>query len=951
MGKKVKYSDHFERDFKKLVSDLRQEIKGFKDDIDSLSDTAKKVKASIEKTGKAYVDNKKKIEELSQAERELEAIEKQKIQTEKKLIDATAKQITQQSKQVKELIKVQEQTKRSNADLRQAAKLKNADARSIEGLRLKTNDLIKTRDRAIVTNRQERKEFTRLTKEIAKNQIALIKHDSKIKRSQRKVGDYTGALNKARNAFFALSAGILAGAGIVRAIGRATKAFIDFQLAMSKVAATTGIKKTSEEFKKLKQNALDLGKATQFTAIKVSELQNEYAKLGFSTDQILAATEATLDLALATGSELAESAEVAGNTLGGFGLAANETQRVVDVMAKSFSSSALDITKFQEAMKTAAPAARAIGMDVETTTALLGTLANAGISGSIAGSALRASFIKLNSAGLTLNEGLEQVKNSTDKLGTAEKLVGKLASTAFLVLAEGTETTAKLTEELNNAEGAAADMAATMSDNLAGDIELAKSAWEGFMIALASDSDGVLRNVTQRFTNFMSRLNTLITVGKDNWLAYNKILKETSSNTQALDLLNTQLLTNQSDLFKTVKKFGKETGDALRDDGENMKVILELLFIKMKSLNQITDENIKIFNQWGIGIETVSDEIVDLNKDLGDDGGLVPSIDEMAKKTKSAIKEMAEFADVIRFKFVPALGDADILGDLNTDFDEFLSLLDKGVDEANIIFDEFLKGDTFGLDDIESLINSTQQISSAFSTMFDAIISSRDESSNALLEANQTELDDLENRLNTELELRKAGVANDATLIEQRIADKEKEKTELERIAQEQAREQVRIQKGLIFANYALELSELALAAAKDPTNWLSGGLAGIFKFAATSAVASARFVANLASLPSFAEGTPFFGGIGTGTSDSNVVRVSRGERIQSAHENAIINGAAGRVVSNKDLVGYALAGMGFNDVRLLSELQKQTGIMQNRTERTRTGQTRHTKGKYSYII
>ena len=130
------------------------------------------------------------------------------------------------------------------------------------------------------------------------------------------------------------------------AIGGASfKVAMDFETSMLKVKAVSGA--TAEEFKSLEANALALGSSTRFTASEVSGLQLEFSKLGFTASEITQVTEATLALAQASGSDLAQSAEVAGSTLRAFGLNASDTERVTDVMASSFSSSALDLDKFK----------------------------------------------------------------------------------------------------------------------------------------------------------------------------------------------------------------------------------------------------------------------------------------------------------------------------------------------------------------------------------------------------------------------------------------------------------------------------------------------------------------------------------------------------------------------------------------------------------------------------
>ena len=308
-------------------------------------------------------------------------------------------------------------------------------------------------------------------------------------------------------------AGAFAGMFAIQKVGQLFSEVVniakDFEQANANLASVLGT--TSDKIIALTNDATRLGAATAFSATEVSNLQTEFAKLGFTESQILDATEATLDLAAATGSDLAEAAAIAGATLGGFGLEAKETQKVVDVMAKSFSSSALDIEKFRESMKIAAPAAKAVGVSVEETTALLGTLANAGISGSLAGTGLAKSFIQLNKAGLTLQQGLEKVANANNKLDEAVKLVGVNAAKSFLILAEGTETTKALKTGLENAGGAAKKMADTQLDTLEGKTKILNSAWEGLVLSLtAGDSafNSIAKGIVEATTAILNFLTT-----------------------------------------------------------------------------------------------------------------------------------------------------------------------------------------------------------------------------------------------------------------------------------------------------------------------------------------------------------------------------------------------------------------------------------------------------------
>jgi hypothetical protein len=262
----------------------------------------------------------------------------------------------------------------------------------------------------------------------------------------------------------------------------AVNTFQAFELQMSKVKAVSGA--TGAEFQALSDDAKRLGESTIFSASQVAELQTEFAKLGFSAPEILKVTEATLALAQATDSELGRAAEVAGATLRGFNLDASETGRVTDVMALSFSASALDMEKFAESMKYVAPIASAAGVSLEETTAMLATLANAGISGSQAGTSLRRILSDLGSEGGTTAEKIAILASKGISMENAMDDVGRSAQSALLVLQKNVSTLPTLTTEFENAEGAAQRMASIMDATSAGAMKGLASAFEGLMISI-----------------------------------------------------------------------------------------------------------------------------------------------------------------------------------------------------------------------------------------------------------------------------------------------------------------------------------------------------------------------------------------------------------------------------------------------------------------------------------
>lgn len=317
--------------------------------------------------------------------------------------------------------------------------------------------------------------------------------------SQSQLTSFTGGIQKVGAALGITFGAVAVFNGIKAAVG----IMAEFEATMSQVRAITGA--TGKEFEALQADALRLGAATKFTSTQVGQLQVAYGRLGFNTQEILDATEATLDLAAATGEDLAKSADVAGSTVRGFGLEARETQRVVDVMAASFNKTALGLDNFTESMKYVAPIAEAANISVEETTALLGVLADAGIRGSSAGTALRKIFGDLSKDGRPVADRLDELGKKGITLTDAFDEVGRTAQTALLVLTKNRDKADELTASFQNVAGEAAKMARAMSDNLTGDVEKLSSAWEGLILSLSNTS--VLRDAAQGITGILNALS------------------------------------------------------------------------------------------------------------------------------------------------------------------------------------------------------------------------------------------------------------------------------------------------------------------------------------------------------------------------------------------------------------------------------------------------------------
>ena len=249
----------------------------------------------------------------------------------------------------------------------------------------------------------------------------VVKGGKQLDNLDKKTGKATKSVGGLTKGMAKMAGGVALAAaafrGISKVVSSAISTFKDFEFQMAKVKAVSGA--SSLDFQKLSQSAEELGRSTFFTATQVAELQTNYAKLGFTTKEILQAQEATLLLATATGSDLARAAIVAGAAVRGFGLDASETGRVTDVMTLAFASSALDIEKWQTSMTKVAPIAESMNIPLENTAAIMGALTDAGIEASIAGTSMRNIFLKMKDPTSKLSKFLGFTVNSADDLTKA----------------------------------------------------------------------------------------------------------------------------------------------------------------------------------------------------------------------------------------------------------------------------------------------------------------------------------------------------------------------------------------------------------------------------------------------------------------------------------------------------------------------------------------------------
>jgi hypothetical protein len=506
----------------------------------------------LEKNRATLKGNTAEEKKLREAYQQKNALLKEANRISKAQAAANAKLATAGSKQNRQLLEAKEALRAKNAQIKQSIALGGRDAQAVN----MQNSSLKQLEKALAMNRaafanmsaaqrNNQKVGGRLNATIQRQAQQVDKLRTSMGQAQQRVGGYREAFKKAQMQMMGF---VMAGMAVIRMVSRSIKSFVEFNQSMAKVAAVSGA--STQELKMLSEQAKELGISTEKSATQVGQLQLELSKKGFSPAQIQASTAAIVNLSIASGEELAPAAELAAGVMNAFGLQAEDMPRIVDVMAKSFSSSALDLDKFKLGMSKVAPVAKQLGLTIEQTTGYIGTLVDANVDAGTASAQLRNIFIELNARGMTMEEGMQELAASNDKVGLATELYGKRAAPIAAILADNIDKSAELTETLYNSAGAADEMAKIMADTLSGDIKAAKSAFEGLSIELGESNNSGLRGIIQAVTKAVRWI-------AENLKTFGTILKATLAFIVAYRVaLNASALATGK-LDKATKLFGK----------------------------------------------------------------------------------------------------------------------------------------------------------------------------------------------------------------------------------------------------------------------------------------------------------------------------------------------------------------------------------------------------------
>lgn len=326
------------------------------------------------------------------------------------------------------------------------------------------------------------------------------------------------------------------GGAVLACTGVVVKLGMDFESQMSKVQAISGA--TGDEIQLLTDKAKEMGAKTKFSATESAQALEYMAMAGWKTDDMLGGLEGIMNLAAASGEDLASTSDIVTDALTAFGMSASDSSHFADVLAVASSNANTNVGMMGETFKYVAPVAGALGFSAEDTALAIGLMANSGIKAGQAGTSLRAILSRIakptkevqgamdalnismtNSDGSmkSLNEIMGDLRNGFAGLSEAEQaemasaLGGQEAMSGLLAIVNASDSDfEKLESAIYSCDGAAAQMADTMNDNLKGRLTVLKSSLEGLGLELYESIEKPLTGLAEVGINEINKLTEAV---------------------------------------------------------------------------------------------------------------------------------------------------------------------------------------------------------------------------------------------------------------------------------------------------------------------------------------------------------------------------------------------------------------------------------------------------------
>ena len=451
------------------------------------------------------------------------------------------------------------------------------------------------------------------TAAIAKTESDIKKYNQALEELPETMDDAGDAAEKAADGFSVMKGALanLVADGIRAAISGlkdlAKQTFdvgSNFESAMSQVGAVSGA--NAEEIEKLTEKAEEMGAKTKFSATESAEAFNYMAMAGWKTEDMLGGIEGIMNLAAASGADLATASDIVTDALTAMGYGAEDAGRLADVMAAASSNANTNVEMMGSTFQYAAPIVGALGYNMEDTAIAIGLMANAGIKADKAGTALRSVLTRLSAPpkecasemerlGLSMTDSNGKMKDlytiltelrvkfkdlsETEQTAAAKHIAGAEAMSGLLAIVNAADTDFQnLTSAVYASEGAAASMAETMQDNVGGKLTLLKSKIEGIMIKLFKRASDSMKNGIDTVGEALDKID---------WDKVGDQIGQFA--TKAADLFK-YLITNSSTIISMLKTIGAILGTVFISNkiaGASSAVIgLVNAFMKAKSATE-----------------------------------------------------------------------------------------------------------------------------------------------------------------------------------------------------------------------------------------------------------------------------------------------------------------------------------------------------------------------------
>lgn len=360
----------------------------------------------------------------------------------------------------------------------------------------------------------------------------------------------------------------------------ALKTTADFDAGMSEVKAISGA--TGTEFKQLETKAIQMGAKTKYSATEAASAFKYMAMAGWDTNDMLSGISGVMNLAAASGEDLATTSDIVTDALTAFGLSAKDSSHFADILAQASSRSNTNVGLMGETFKYVAPVAGALGYSAEDCAVAIGLMANSGIKASQAGTALRSLFTRLakptdtvaaamEKYNITLTDANGNMKplstlmsemrdrfsglSEAQKANLAATLAGQEGMSGLLAIVNSSDADFKnLTDSINNADGASERMAKTMQDNLKGSFTIFKSTVESAAISIGKKLTPEVRKFVDTGTSLVKKFNDMSDAEKTNVVNIGKMATVIPLAT----LAGGKLLGSMLNLGKGIVKFNGE---------------------------------------------------------------------------------------------------------------------------------------------------------------------------------------------------------------------------------------------------------------------------------------------------------------------------------------------------------------------------------------------------------